>query len=63
MKKSLTQLRKEIRAEVPYVDVKPFSHNIIGCLLRIIDRDYGKDEANRAIKDCGLLRLGWSMRE
>jgi hypothetical protein len=60
MTKTLEELRQEIRAERPFVDKKPYSHNIIGLLLRQIAEEHGKDEANRAIRELGLKRLGWA---
>jgi len=56
---SLKKLRGIIRQEVPYVDVKPYSHNIINLTLNFIASKYGKDEANKAIRDFGLSSLGW----
>ena len=59
MAKTLEELRERIDDEVPYVDVKPFSHNIISLTLQMIDKQYGKKEANKAIGDFGLEKLGW----
>jgi hypothetical protein len=59
-KETLKTLRAKIRKEVPYVDVKPYSHNIISLVLRQISLSYGDDEANKAIRDFGLKSLGWS---
>jgi len=59
MKKTLKELRAGIKKEVPYVDLKPFSHNIISIGLMIIAKEYGKEEANKAIRDFGLDELGW----
>jgi len=59
MPETLDSLREKIGEEADYVDIKPYSHNIIGLVLRQIDRDYGKSEANKAIEDYGLEDLGW----
>jgi hypothetical protein len=59
MSKSLEELRANIQKEVPYVDIKPFSHNIIGLVLSQIADEFGKVEANKAIEDFGLESLGW----
>lgn len=40
----------------------PVAHNLIGLTLAQIDRAYGRAEANRAIRECGLDSLGWSER-
>lgn len=60
MAKSLKELRKKIREEVDWVDIKPHSHNIIGLILRQISGSYGDGHANKAIRDFGLETLGWS---
>lgn len=56
---TLSELIKAIKAEIPYVDRKPYSHNIISLNLRMIDADFGMKAANRVIRDLGLNRLGW----
>jgi len=63
MLKTLEELREKIEDEVPYVDVKPYSHNIIGLLLSQIAKEHGRAEANKAIEDFGLEELGWSKCE
>ena len=60
MKKSLNDWRETIDEEVPYVDVKPYSHNIISIALGAIANKHGQGEANKAIEDFGLKALGWS---
>lgn len=56
---TLDELRERIEHEVDYVDVKPYSHNIISLALMQINEGYGNAEANRAIRDFGLDDLGW----
>ena len=56
---TLEEWRSRIKKEIPFVDRKPFSHNIISIALGAIDHDYGIYEANRAIEDFKLERLGW----
>ena len=63
MSESLEALRKKIEKEVPYVDVKPYSHNIIGLVLSMIEKDYGKASAIKAMKDFELDELGWVIPE
>lgn len=60
MKKSLAEYRATISQERRFVDKKPYSHNIISLTLSMIDTEYGQGEANRAIRDFKLKRLGWS---
>lgn len=60
---TLERFRATIEEEVEYLDLKPYSHNIISMTLRAIAKNFGKDEANKAIKDFGLNRRGWSIIE
>lgn len=60
MDTKLRELRRKIRLLVPSVGVLPYSHNIIGLYLMSIASRYGIKEANKAICDFGLERLGWS---
>ena len=59
METELRNLRSKIRKEVDYVDIKPYSHSIIGLVLMQIAKRFGKDVANKAIRDFGLEELGW----
>lgn len=58
-KKTLEDWRDVIEREVEFVDVKPYSHNIISIALSAIKKDHGKDKANKAMEDFGLESLGW----
>ena len=60
MNNTLDDWRDTIEREAPYVDVKPYSHNIIGIALSAIASKWGKEEANKAIEDFGLEELGWT---
>lgn len=60
---TLAELRRKIGAEKWYVDIRPFSHNIISTCLMQIAREYCIHEANRAIEDYGLERLGWKKED
>jgi len=57
--RTLKALRALVAKEVPYVDIKPYSHNIIGIVLMEIAGRFGKPEANKAITDFSLTKLGW----
>ena len=48
-----------IKAEIPYVDIKPYSHNIINLTLRSIGEQFGDDVAKRLIASTKLKDLGW----
>jgi len=57
--KTLQEWRQEIKREVRFVGIKPYSHNIINISLEAIASKFGRDEANKAIQDFGLEKLGW----
>ena len=59
MAKTLKELRKMIEKEVPYVDIKQYSHNIISLVLMQISSQFGPAEANKAIEDFDLESMGW----
>ncbi len=61
--KTLAEWRETIVAEKSYVDKKPYSHNIISLSLNAISKNFGREEANKAIKDFGLTRLGWKQEK
>lgn len=63
MANSLQRLRETIAMEYRYVDKRPYSHNIISLALQSIARNYGKAEANEAIEDYNLEKLGWKKEE
>ena len=56
----LMNLYDLIEQEVPFVDVKPYSRNIISIRLGQIAEAFGQREANEAIEHFGLEKLGWS---
>jgi len=47
--KKKKEIINKILAEIRYVDIKPFSHNIINLELRILADKYGQEEANKLI--------------
>jgi len=59
----LRELRSKIEAEVEYVDVKPYSHNLISIYLRQISKEFGDEVVNRIIDDFELESLGWTKVE
>ena len=48
-----------IKAEIPYIDVKPYSHNIIQLELDILEKHYGIEEVLKLIETTELKNLGW----
>ena len=60
--KSYEDLCNEIRGEKggPFHGLRgTYSHNIISCCLRIIDKEYGRAKANETVRTLRLKRLGW----
>jgi hypothetical protein len=49
----------KIMDERKFVDIKPYSHNIISLRLKIVSDKLGQAEANKLIKICNLEELGW----
>ena len=49
----------EIEEEMEWVDIKPYSHNIISIKLRMIDEFYGDKEVNKVIRHLNLTSIGW----
>ena len=60
MSDTLSELRDRIRWEAPYVGRKPYSHNIIRIVLAEIEKNFGRAEANRAVRDFSLERKGFN---
>jgi len=58
--RTLKQWKERILEEMYYVDVKPYSHNIISLSLSAIARGWGKSMANKIVEEFGLETLGWS---
>eukprot|EP01047_Picozoa_sp_COSAG01_P060684 COSAG01_NODE_7474_length_3195_cov_3760.179910_1_plen_48_part_10 len=42
-----------------WLDIRPYSHNLISLELRIIDEEFGQEYANKIILDYGLDKMGW----
>ena len=54
---------RRIGYESCWVDIKPYSHNIISITLREVSDKWGKEEANNIIKKTGLEQLGWKIKK
>lgn len=50
---------EKILEEIPFVNIKPYSHNIIGLELRILEENYGKEEVIKLVENTQLKNLGW----
>ena len=52
-------IRVDIENEIEFVDLKPYSHNLISMRLSMISKLGGVKEANKTIDELGLEDLGW----
>jgi len=59
MSTKLSDHKAKIMEEIPYIDIKPYSHNIISLRLKMISDEFGQDVANETIKEFHLDDLGW----
>ena len=50
---------RTIKAQIPYVDIKPYSHNIINITLSLIAEQLGDDVAKQIIASTQLKNMGW----
>ena len=55
----MDKLEKSIRAEVPYIGIKPYSHNIIGLILSQIDKEFGFEKVKEIVIKYHLADKGW----
>ena len=51
-----TATLSDIKLEIQHLNCNngPFSHNMVGLLLGVVDERFGEDEANRLILDLGI---------
>lgn len=56
---TIADAKAEIMQERDLVDVKPYSHNIIGLILSQVASVYGDDAAEKLIEECELKEKGW----
>ena len=59
----LVEYKNRIRNQIPFVDVKPYSHNIIAMILAMIDNKFGCEIANDTIRELQLDKIGWIINE
>ena len=58
--KTEEEIIEKIEEEIPYIGIKPISHNIIGIELLLYSREKATYEL---IKELGLDELGWYVPE
>tara|TARA_R110000803_G_scaffold146566_1_gene212303 strand:- start:194 stop:415 length:222 start_codon:yes stop_codon:yes gene_type:complete len=59
MTQTKQEIIKKIKEEIPYIDIKPYSHNIIGLELSILEQVAGKEAVIELVKTTRLKNLGW----
>jgi len=59
---TIEEAREEIAAQVDYIDIKPYSHNIISIVLTRVSKVHGNEETNKLIDKFGLEDYGWHKR-
>ncbi len=60
---AIEKCRQTIEREIDYVDIKPYSHNIIGLSLSALASETDNETANAMIDEFDLETLGWSKVE
>ena len=55
----IEEARKKIGNEVEWINIRPYSHNIIGMVLSSVCGEHGKEKANDLIDEFKLEKLGW----
>jgi hypothetical protein len=48
-----------IKKEIPYVDIKPYSHNIICLELNVLAEKFGQEEVEKIVRETNLKNIGW----
>lgn len=59
MTKTKEEIIATIKKEIPFVDIKPFSHNIISLELRLLEEVAGEEVVVDLINSTKLKDLGW----
>jgi len=59
---TIEEAREKIAAQVDYIDIKPYSHNIISIVLTRVSNVHSKEEANKLIDEFSLEDYGWHKR-
>ena len=52
-------IKTKIEKEIPYIDIKPFSHNIIGLELRMLGELTNDNYVYDYIRQVRLNEMGW----
>ena len=57
--KTKQDIINKIKAEIPYIDKRLYSHNIINIELNILGERYGEEEVVELVKHTDLRKKGW----
>ena len=58
--KSIEEIQRVIKEEIPNIDKKLYSDHIISIQLESILHYYGEEMKNKTIDELGLEKLGWN---
>ena len=61
--KCLAELHRQIKKEVRFINIIPYGHNIISCILRTICKEFGYNKANAAIDKFELDEYGYEFEQ
>ena len=56
---NVVKIIKKIKDEIPFVNVKPYSHNLIGLHMTMLEKIAGKQAVLELVKTTELKNLGW----
>ena len=56
---ALEELQNRIVKQIPHLDIKEYSHNIITMLLETIHNEHGEETVKKTILELGLKERGW----
>jgi len=56
----IERLVRHIMAEIPYIDVEPYSHNIVSLDIGVLQAYLTLENMKFFLKKSGLLRKGWT---
>lgn len=59
MTKTKEEIIATIKKEIPFVDIKPYSHNIISMNLGYLEEVAGREAVVEIVKSTELKNLGW----
>jgi nitric oxide reductase activation protein len=61
--RSVDEIKLKILNESRFIDIKPYSHNIVGLELNMLAQKTSNDYVNNYIYELNLHKLGWHLPE